>query len=114
MTASHDDCALESLLILNQCIPLIETLKDPERQSILVRLIEHGPLTVNEVAESSSLSRPAVSHHLKILERNGLVSMTKEGTRRICRAETQTGLSLLKRLVSALEADLAEVPGVAH
>ena len=40
--------------------------------------------------------------------------MTKEGTRRICRAETQTGLSLLKRLVSALEADLAEVPGVAH
>ena len=68
--AGHEACdqPIRSLEILNQCVPLFETLKDPNRQQLLVQLVCHGPQTVGELAESSALSRTAVSHHIKLLE----------------------------------------------
>ena len=61
--AGHEACdqPIRSLEILNQCVPLFETLKDPNRQQLLVQLVCHGPQTVGELAESSALSRTAVS-----------------------------------------------------
>ena len=47
-------------------------LADPTRRSILTRLAE-GEATVNELAEPFSVSLPAISHHLKVLERAGLI-----------------------------------------
>ncbi|MGW0035183.1 ArsR/SmtB family transcription factor [Gordonia sp. NPDC003376] len=93
--------------LLNECIPLFETLRDPHRQAILVTLVAGGPLTVNEVAASSTLSRPAVSHHLGLLARAGLIEITKVGTRRMCEARTGFALDLLTRLVGALESDIS-------
>lgn len=98
--------------LLNLCLPLFETLRDCERQSILLQLIERGPQTVNEIAEASALSRPAVSHHLKILARNGMVSVTKYGTRRICQAELAVGIDLLKKLLVALERNIQNAEGL--
>ena len=71
--AGHEACdqPIRSLEILNQCVPLFETLKDPNRQQLLVQLVCHGPQTVGELAESSALSRTAVSHHIKLLEQAG-------------------------------------------
>src|SRR5829696_5912333 len=48
-------------------------LADPTRRAILARLAK-GEATVNELAEPFSLSLPAVSKHLKVLQRAGLVS----------------------------------------
>ena len=61
-------------------------LADPTRRAILARLIT-GEASVNELAEPFSISQPAVSKHLKILERAGLVSRSADGTRRPVKIE---------------------------
>ena len=52
-------------------------LADPTRRSILTRLAE-GEATVNELAEPFSVSLPAISRHLKVLERAGLIVRGRE------------------------------------
>ena len=52
-------------------------LADPTRRSILTRLAE-GEATVNELAEPLPMSLPAVSRHLKVLERAGLIVRSRE------------------------------------
>ena len=61
-------------------------LADPTRRAILERLAG-GEATVNELAEPFALSLQAVSKHLKVLERAGLVSRGREAQRRPCRLE---------------------------
>jgi DNA-binding transcriptional ArsR family regulator len=61
-------------------------LADPTRRAILARLME-GDATVNELASPFDISQPAVSKHLKILERAGLVSRSNVGTTRPVRIE---------------------------
>jgi DNA-binding transcriptional ArsR family regulator len=52
-------------------------LADPTRRSILTQLAE-GEATVNELAEPFSVSLPAISRHLKVLERAGLIVRSRE------------------------------------
>ena len=52
-------------------------LADPTRRSILTRLAE-GEATVNQLAEPFSVSLPAISRHLKVLERAGLIVRSRE------------------------------------
>ena len=52
-------------------------LADPTRRAILARLAQ-GEATVNELAEPFALSLPAVSKHLKVLQRAGLVSQSRK------------------------------------
>jgi DNA-binding transcriptional ArsR family regulator len=61
-------------------------LADPTRRAILARL-KSGDASVGELAEPFSISQPAVSKHLKILERAGLVSRSNAGTKRPVRIE---------------------------
>src|SRR4051794_32136250 len=52
-------------------------LADPTRRSILTRLAQ-GEATVNELAEPFAVSLPAISRHLKVLERAGLIVRTRD------------------------------------
>ncbi len=61
-------------------------LADPTRRAILARLTR-GEASVNELAEPFAISQPAISKHLKILERAGLVSRSAAGTRRPVKIE---------------------------
>lgn len=61
-------------------------LADPTRRAILARLAR-GDATVNELAEPFDLSLPAVSKHLKVLERSGLISRGRRAQFRPCRLE---------------------------
>jgi len=61
-------------------------LADPTRRAILARLMQ-GDASVNELAAPFAISQPAISKHLKMLERAGLVSRSAEGTRRPVRIE---------------------------
>jgi DNA-binding transcriptional ArsR family regulator len=61
-------------------------LADPTRRSILTRLAE-GEATVSELAEPFSVSLPAISHHLKVLERAGLIVRSREAQWRPSRLE---------------------------
>jgi DNA-binding transcriptional ArsR family regulator len=63
-------------------------LADPTRRAILARLIA-GEASVNELAAPFAISQPAISKHLKMLERAGLVTRSAHGTRRPVRIEAQ-------------------------
>jgi DNA-binding transcriptional ArsR family regulator len=61
-------------------------LADPTRRAILARLAS-GEATVMELAEPFAMSQPAISKHLKVLERAGLISRGRDAQRRPCRME---------------------------
>src|SRR5690349_17020714 len=63
-----------------------QALADPTRRAILARLAQ-GEATVLELAEPFQLSLPAVSKHLKVLQRAGLVSQGRRAQWRPCRLE---------------------------
>jgi len=61
-------------------------LADPTRRAILARLTR-GEVTVTELAEPFDMSLPAVSKHLKVLERAGLIARGREAQWRPCRLD---------------------------
>jgi DNA-binding transcriptional ArsR family regulator len=63
-------------------------LADPTRRSILARLAS-GEAAVNELAEPFEMSQPAISKHLKVLERAGLISRGRDAQRRPRRLEAK-------------------------
>ena len=63
-------------------------LADPTRRAILARLAL-GEASVNQLSEPFELSQPAISKHLKVLERAGLVSIGQDGPRRPRRLEAE-------------------------
>ena len=56
-------------------------LADPTRRAIIARLAS-GEASVNELAEPFDMSQPAISKHLKVLERAGLISRSRDAQRR--------------------------------
>src|SRR3982750_4903143 len=63
-------------------------LADPTRRAILARLTL-GEASVTELAQPFAMSQPAISKHLKVLERAGLVSRGRDAQRRPVRVEAQ-------------------------
>jgi DNA-binding transcriptional ArsR family regulator len=63
-------------------------LADPTRRAILARLAL-GEATVMELADPFDMSQPAISKHLGVLERAGLISRGRDAQRRPCRMEPQ-------------------------
>ncbi len=61
-------------------------LADPTRRAILARLAQ-GEATVNELAAPFALSLPAISKHLKVLQRAGLITQGRKAQWRPCRLE---------------------------
>jgi DNA-binding transcriptional ArsR family regulator len=75
----------------------LEALADPTRRAILEQLLA-GPRPVGALAAELPISRPAVSQHLSVLLRAGLVAVSQEGTRRVYRVD-RAGLDELRRWV---------------
>src|SRR4051794_4186297 len=63
-------------------------LADPTRRAILARLAR-GEATVTELAAPFRMTQPAVSKHLKVLERAGLISRGRDAQKRPCRIEAK-------------------------
>lgn len=72
----------------DQLSVVFAALADPTRRAILDRLAD-GPATVNEIAEPFAMTLPAVSKHLKVLERAGLISRGRQAQWRPCRLEAE-------------------------
>ncbi len=64
-------------------------LADPTRRAILARLAADGEASVLELAKPFAMSQPAISKHLKVLERAGLISRGRDAQRRPCRLEAK-------------------------
>jgi DNA-binding transcriptional ArsR family regulator len=65
---------------------IFAALADPTRRAILARLAS-GEATVTELAEPFPMSMPAISKHLKVLERAGLMTKTRDAQWRLCRLD---------------------------
>ena len=63
-------------------------LADPTRRAILARLAS-GEASVTELAEPFEMSQPAISKHLKVLERAGLITRTRDAQMRPCRIDAR-------------------------
>jgi DNA-binding transcriptional ArsR family regulator len=63
-------------------------LADPTRRAILARLAS-GEASVNELCKPFAMSQPAISKHLKVLERAGLISRGRDAQRRPCRLQAK-------------------------
>jgi DNA-binding transcriptional ArsR family regulator len=63
-------------------------LADPTRRAIIARLAD-GEATVNDLAKPFAMSQPAISKHIAVLERAGLVSRSRDAQRRPCRIEAK-------------------------
>lgn len=82
-------------------------LADPTRRAILARLAS-GEASVTELAAPFAMSQPAISKHLKVLERAGLVSRGRDAQRRPCRVVAEPlaeAVDWLERYRQTLEAN---------
>ncbi|MGH2607854.1 MAG: ArsR/SmtB family transcription factor [Tepidiformaceae bacterium] len=73
-------------MAVDQLTSTFSALADPTRRAILARLAS-GDASVTELASPFAMSLPAVSKHLKVLERAGLISRGREAQWRPCRLE---------------------------
>ncbi|MCA0989077.1 ArsR/SmtB family transcription factor [Guptibacillus algicola] len=89
--------------LFRKSTPIFQALGDPYRQDIIMLLSDHDQLSVNEITEKSTLSRPAISHHLKILREVGLVSASKQGTTRYYSLQLEESVATLKHLLDKVE-----------
>lgn len=67
-----------------QCQKILTALGDQNRQHMILEMMKMGKCSgarVNEITETTHLSRPAVSHHLQILKEAGILKMRRESTR---------------------------------
>ncbi|MBS5934643.1 MAG: winged helix-turn-helix transcriptional regulator [Clostridiales bacterium] len=68
---------------LKECRKPFLALGDETRQQIIIALLESdcNGIRVGEITKKTNLSRPAVSHHLRILKDAGMINMRREGTK---------------------------------
>jgi DNA-binding transcriptional ArsR family regulator len=82
-----------------------EALGDPNRREIL-RLLSAGDKPVQEIAEAMTISRPAVSRHLRLLKDAGMVAEQAQGTRRIYHLEEE-GMQAVQEYLERIWGDAA-------
>ncbi|WP_047998669.1 ArsR/SmtB family transcription factor [Lactiplantibacillus herbarum] len=99
--------AERTMEIFKAGVPIFTMLQDTNRQQILVMLCKTDQMTVNQITAQLSLSRPAISHHLKLMLDAGILAVNQIGTERYYRANMDETLTLLKDLAASLEADIA-------
>lgn len=83
---------------------ILKAMAEPVRQDILMMFMIDKRLNVSQVVERSSLSRPAISHHLKILKQAGILHSDKEATEVYYRLSSEDSVvTKLRRLLAAVE-----------
>jgi DNA-binding transcriptional ArsR family regulator len=84
----------------------VHAISDPRRREIL-ELVRHQEVAAGEIAARFDVTRPAISQHLTVLKKAGLVSERREGTRRLYRARPE-GLAELRSFLDGFWEDRLE------
>jgi ArsR family transcriptional regulator len=93
----------KAIHIFESLSPYFQGLGDPVRQQILSLLIDKESMNVTQIAEHIPMSRPTVSHHLKILRQAKLLKVQKKGTEMYYSLEFAEAIALMKQLVQFVE-----------
>ena len=89
--------------LMRQCIPIFTVLSDENRHKILQLLLENGKMNVNDITEHLHLSRPTVSHHLKIMLQAHAISVEQIGKERFYSIAMADAITQLKQLTDLME-----------
>lgn len=81
-----------------QNLPLFSALGDPVRQQLILFMLDGSRQSVAELASQTELSRPTISHHLKILKDAHLITSQKVGTKVYYSPQTGRQYELLREL----------------
>lgn len=92
-----------SMLLFKESIPYFTIFQDENRQKIVSMLCDQKKMTVNEITTRSDLSRPAVSHHLKLMLNANVLGVEKRGTERLYYLKLERIIQLLRELADSLE-----------
>ena len=89
----------------DECRPLFFALGDKIRQRILLALSDCGEegLNVKAITQKIKLSRPAVSHHLRILLKAGLLRLREDGVQNIYSLSARQSLEKVKAFIDRIE-----------
>lgn len=89
--------------LFNKCGPMFIALGDEIRQKLLLDIIDAGEdgVNVNTIAAGSKLSRPAISHHLKIMKDSGVVTSEKQGTQVFYKVAVHKRFSEVESLIKS-------------
>ena len=92
------------------CSPLFLALGDENRQKVCLDLAAAGAEGINvaDLSAKSTLSRPAISHHLKILKDAGIVEPVKKGTQIFYRLRLKSAFFQVKALINTIEEIITE------
>lgn len=85
-----------------ESIPLFNALGDHNRQLILMHLKSDAGTSVNDLTKLMPISRPAVSHHLKILFDLNLLKVERKGTTRLYLLDTKKALDPVRKLIDSI------------
>lgn len=94
----------EVLASFRACAPVFDALGDTYRQDIVMLLAREERLNVTQIAEAMPLSRPAISHHLKVLLQAGLVQRERVSRENFYLLSLDDALAQLRTLVEQAEA----------
>ena len=94
------DITLEDVLAsFRTCAPVFDALGDKYRQDIVMLLAQDEHLNVTQIAERMPLSRPAISHHLKVLLHADLISLERVSRENFYSLTLDSALADLRKLV---------------
>lgn len=101
---SREDEVLKLFKNVNDFIPIFQALADSERLLILLKLFYAGPngKNVTELSGKTRLSRPAVSHHLKVLKAAGIINSRKDGTQVYYSLDAKQKVTNIETLTNSL------------
>ncbi len=92
-----------SLFQKDKMVGLLDGVRDPNRIEIIFLLANSNPMNVGDIAARFPISRPAISHHLKILKDAGIVKSEKIGQEVFYRLDRKVIVSGLREFADALE-----------
>lgn len=99
--------AEEVMAIFKSGMPIFSIFQDENRQRIILLLCKNKEMTVNQITDQLELSRPAVSHHLKLMLDAQVITVKKVGKERFYQVSLDDTVELLKKLTSALEKSIS-------
>ncbi|MBO4320472.1 MAG: winged helix-turn-helix transcriptional regulator [Treponema sp.] len=101
----------KTLKTFNACVPFFIAMSDEYRQKLIMDIAEAGKegINVSNLSAKSRLSRPAISHHLKVLKDSGLIKPKKVGTQIFYQLNLSEKFKTVSSLISAMESILKKV-----
>ncbi len=100
----------KTLKTFNSCVPFFIAMSDEYRQKLIMDIAEAGKegINVTNLSAKSNLSRPAISHHLKILKDSGLIKPLKIGTQIFYQLNLSENFKVVSELIASMENILAK------